>query len=475
MSQDQLHDQITLIALHGEGAGQVRFPGADPIAVEEQSDDQARRELLRLCVQRAQMLGQPLMVEASEPSGEASRLWVGVDGSISLADDQAADGTAAGARRPDSARPGRPAAPQRRLVLSRPLGLARRARRSTKILAAVGLALLVTIAVTTALLLRGGGSPAPMITGGTLPVKPPLEWSAAATWHTPALLEDSGRVLVVDGDLVAVVTQDRRVNLVEAATGKTRWSASYPDGKAMTDVSLTTIEGRRKVAVQVAQRLAWWDLETGETGRGTDVPAGMVVSLVGEAPLAVSGDGASAAAMTGTQLNALTLPAGAKAWAAHADGHVLVTSPAGWWHLKPGQQPGPATAWEIPGPAGTPAPTPVAYLGGHLITVLPAPTADMRRIVVYSDAPGPGYGKGVRYSWAGGAYLSAGDVRWTPSPSRVWGILGRTLIDLRRDVTTDLGAWTTAAVCSDRAEGRLDGKRVLTLERSPEEIGRAHV
>lgn len=302
-------------------------------------------------------------------------------------------------------------------------------------------------------LLRVPGATGPTtVRGERMAATAPLEWSADSVWRTPALLADAGRVLVT-GDAVAFVTNDRRVALVDAASGQTRWSAPYPAGDPRTDLTVSTIDDHEAIAAQVGERLAWWDLATGAPG-GMDLPGGSAVVLRGTAPLVVAADGTSAALVREGRLLTGDLPDRSTALAGRADGVITAAGSAGWWHLKPGQPPPAPRAWEVPGGSGAPAV--IAYLGGSLVTLLRVGENSAPQILVFSDREND-----VRFAWIGPGIFEEPSATWHPSPSRNWGILGRTLVDLDAGRATDLGRWTTQLVSADRALGDLAGERVL--------------
>ncbi len=315
---------------------------------------------------------------------------------------------------------------------------------------ACGILLLVFGAWT---LLRGSVATGPTtVRGERLAAAAPLEWSQDSLWRTPALLADAGRVLVADGR-VAFVTSDRRVVLVDAVSGETRWSAPYPAGDPRTDLTVSTIDNHEVIACQVGDRLAWWDPHSGEAG-GLDLPEGSSVVLRGTAPLVLSGDGRTAALVRDGRLATAPLPDGATALAGRADGLITAAGSAGWWHLTPGQPLAAPRTWEIPG--GTGAPSLVSYLGGSIISLLSSGTDSAPQILVFTDRE-----HDVRFAWIGPGVFEERSATWHPSPSRNWGILGRTLVDLDAGRATDLGQWSTQLVSADRALGDLAGEQVL--------------
>jgi hypothetical protein len=358
--------------------------------------------------------------------------------------------------------PRAPSAPRGHRATPRPRtgrpAVALRPGRRMLVLGCVALACLLVVAALVAMISRDRPG-VMLVRDETIGVPPPAEWQAKSMWRTPALLKDAGRVLMVDGTQMAFVTKDRTITLVDVERGEVRWSGRYPDAKPGTDLTATTIDGRRVVAAQVGDRLAWWDLESGEA-HDLGLPAGASVSLQGSAPLVIGDQGRTAGTVAAGKLVTMPVPDGAKPLAARADGTVTATGAAGWWHLAAGRPAAQPTPWESPGNSGPP--TIVGYLGDSVVTVLPTKTSGTAYVAVYSDRP-----QDVRFAWGGAAWFDGGSADWYPSPSRRWGILGRTLVDLTTARSMDLGAWTTQLVSADRALGMLARQRVLVGPQIP--------
>ena len=297
--------------------------------------------------------------------------------------------------------------------------------------------------------------PQEAVTGVRYPATPPAEWSADALWRSPALLPKAGPAVVIGGDRVAVLTAQRRVLLIEAATGATRWSAPLPAGEVSSPLASTTVDGQPALAVQLSDRLAWWRISDGTPGE-VALPTGARATYRGEAPL-IGLDQSTVAVVQGGRLRRVAVPQGALAMAARTNGTVTAAADTGWWHLRADAAAGPATPWE-PISRQSIRPTVIAYTGAAIITVLPGKTL---RTLVYSDRA-----HDIRFSFGGILPTGPGnatrvDLRWTPSPSREWGILSRSLIDLTRGRVVDLGAWTTRHITSDRALGTIGTQYAL--------------
>jgi len=361
-----------------------------------------------------------------------------------------------GAGRPERAAPTKPDTAPARAPATH--DTRERSGRKLFVIGAVAVVALVAIVAVSALLMRGRPT-VTIVRDEAIGVTAPAEWDTKARWRTPPLLTDSGRVLMVDGTAMAFVTSDRVVALVDVAGGEARWTARYPDGTPGTDLAVSTVDGRRVIAAAVGDRLAWWDLESGEA-HDIALPPGATVRLHGTAPLVVTDQGRTASMVVGGKLAGCPVPDGATPLAARSDGVVTATGPAGWWHLRPGQVTPNPVAWESPGPPG--APTIVAYLGESIVTVLSSPTKGSAYLAVYSDRA-----RDVRFAWGGPAWFDGDAADWYPSPSRRWGILGRTMVDLTSGRSADLGSWRTELVSADRALGRIGTQRVLVGPQIP--------
>lgn len=307
--------------------------------------------------------------------------------------------------------------------------------------------------------------------GRTLAAVPPLGWSSRAVWTSPALLPRSGRILV-DDDVAGFITEDRRVAMVDLATGDTRWAQDLPDGDPRTPLVATSVADRDVVAAQVGNRLAWWSRDTGEPG-GLDLPTGARPTFLGDIPLIGLDRSTVATIGPDGDLRRYTVPSGAIAYAARADGRVVAASSAGTWHLSPGKSPGAPTPFSPPVAGDVSRPKVVGYAGGHLLTLWPARRPSLHReLAVYSDL------EAVRYAFGGpiveaaprgsrpGAVpastgVDGGTLRWSPSPAGTWGILDRTLVDVTDGRVEDLGPWSTRHVAEDRALGEVAGQAAV--------------
>lgn len=324
----------------------------------------------------------------------------------------------------------------------------RRVRRRRRELWLV-LLVIVAVAVPAVWVFTRGG-PDSLTAVDRYPGSPPAEWGPEATWASPPLFPGT-RPVVAGTDDVVLLTAQRRLMMIGAADGTVRWGADLPEGELTSPPTLTRIGGRDVVSAQVGARLLWWSRDDGSSD-GLDLPSGATVSLLGEIPLVALGDG-QVMAVTDDRPKPVALPAASTALAAHEDGQITAAGPAGWWHVLPDGSVGSSGVWENPARL---LPTVVGYTGGFVILVRPGTPA---AVEVHADRT-----TDVRYVFGGPVELPGGvgaPITWNASPSATWGVLGRTLVDLRAGRLQDLGAWSTRVVTADRAYGHIDGQTVV--------------
>ncbi|GAB49736.1 hypothetical protein [Mobilicoccus pelagius] len=307
----------------------------------------------------------------------------------------------------------------------------------------------------------------PVLTGRAFPQSAPDGWDARASWASPPI-DRASRVAVsrvgspaagkarrtsastsaAAGASVAYVTATRAMSVVDATTGRARWSTSLPEGELRTGPAITHIGGVEGFAAQVGERALVWAVHDGRVLADAELPPRAELVTAGEAPM-VRLTATRAALLTSDGLGEVEVPAGATALAGRPDGTVLVASPKGWWHMTPATVAGDPTPWE---PVGSPtdqptsAPVVVGTAGSAVVLVHPDPVRP--RLVVHHDGPV------VRGSFQG-PYVPASNPTWAPSPSGSWGILGRSLVDVDAGLVTDLGEWRTVLVGVDQAYGML--------------------
>ncbi len=449
--------------------------GSPTVPITADSVGAARELALDRLATESRRRATPLHVTASDPEG-TWHLLITPDGDIRDADDpQDAESPSPGAGDqapvPGSSADPSNAAPVHtepppfipRKVLRQGTSTPS-ARAVTTVLAlprgplAVAAAVFVALGLLAVLLVgwfNSGGSEQPSPAGQapakTFPGTPPLEWDASARWVSPRLLPGSGRVLVVGQD-VAAITEDRKATRFNGSTGDQRWSSDLPGGDVHTDLTRTTIDGAPVTAVHVGNTLAWW----GDDGARQELvlPADSRVTFLGVRPLIRMGK--EVAVVDGNQLATVAVPQGATPLAATADG-VTAASTAGWWHLKPGAPATAANKWETP--EGMPfTPTLISYAQESILLV--NASGQTQTLYVYRDRP-----TAVRFMFGsrlpeGAAPVGPRD--WRVSPSHTWGVLGRTLVNLNAGTTTDLGTqWSTRHVATDRALGASRDRQLI--------------
>ena len=218
----------------------------------------------------------------------------------------------------------------------------------------------------------------------SLPAPPPAEWEQTALWKSPPLLPEAGRALVVQSARVVMVTAQRKVVLVDAATGDTRWSADLGDGQVHTALNSTQIDGTNVIAAHVGDKLRWWSILDGSS-RDIDVPDNASVTFYAAAPL-VGTSASTVATVADDKLHQVSVPQGATALGARADGIVTAASLGGWWHLQAGKNAGPVTPWEYASPKPVQL-SPVAECGNVVVAIKASADARQATVVLYSDRP----------------------------------------------------------------------------------------
>lgn len=325
------------------------------------------------------------------------------------------------------------------------------------------LALIVTAAVTVVLAITlvahqlGSGS-GPGSLAAALPVSPPPGWAREATWSTGPLTADAGPVVGLN-DAVAYVTTDREVVVADIATGEPRWRVTLPTGPVRGHLSRTQLAQTDALALHVGDRLLAWSVDAGKPVAAADLPTNAQVTYLGVAPLIGVGP-ETVAVIDSDGLTEIAVPEGAYALAARADRTVTAASAAGWWHLRAGRPAGKARPWENPGADARPAdshPSVTGYSGESIILTYPAFRNKPPEVVVHTDRASD-----VRASFRGPALAAGTEVGWVASPAGTWGVLGRTLVDIRAGAVADLGAWTTQSVTADRAFGLVGEQAVET-------------
>lgn len=367
----------------------------------------------------------------------------------------------------DEAFEARMRSPRRRLgrrlkILRRPdlqHGFRRPRANRGRILAvvAVTIAALVTVSALAGGLIhlaRSAQAPAVHIAQGEpFPGDPP-DGTGEPRWASPVLHRESPVALVPgEEQVLSFVTADRTLAAVDPATGAVRWTTSLPEGALTTGPATTRVDGAPAIAARVGDHVLLWAAADGRTLADVTVPAGSELVLDGQTPM-IRIDAGRAALLDASGLHDVDLPDGARALAGREDGTILAGNGQGWWHLRPStsSEPagsstpaGPVTPWEqMRGLGDQGTPEVVAAIGSFVLLVHPDP--DRPRLLVHHD------GDVVRASFQS-EYTAGRDPIWAPSPSRSWGILGRSLVDAESGQVTDLGDWRTVLVAEDHAYG----------------------
>lgn len=285
------------------------------------------------------------------------------------------------------------------------------------------------------------------------PGTPPAGFGAAPRWISEPV--QTGRVVAV-GDAIAYLTTTGRLTVVDAMTGAKRWSVPLPSGGTTTPPARTTIDGQEVLATQVGATLAWWRLTDGRAAGTLELPAQARATFLGEAPL-VGLDSHTVGIVSRGELRRVAVPAGAYPLAAKTTGRVTAASSRGWWHLHPGRAPGAVHPWEdAAGQEQAPgaAPGVVGYLRSSVLLLYPADRTGALHVVAHTDRE-----EDVRMSFRGRvAAVSEVTQPWWPAPSGTWGVLGRTLVDVKAGKVSDLGDWRTTWITADRAYGTVAGQ-----------------
>lgn len=285
------------------------------------------------------------------------------------------------------------------------------------------------------------------------PGTPPAGFAATPRWISEPV--QTGRVTSL-GSAIAYLTTSGRLTVRDAMTGATRWSVALPSGGPTIPPARTRIDGQEVLATQVGSTLAWWRLDDGRPAGTLTLPAQARTTFLGEAPL-VGLDTHTVAVVSRGDLKRVTVPAGAYPLAATATGRVTAASSRGWWHLRPGTAPGAVQPWEDPArqeqaPGATPGV--VGYLGSSVLLLYPADRTGQLHVVAHTDRE-----QDLRVSFRGRvAAVPEVTQPWWPSPNGTWGVLGRTIVDLKAGRVADLGDWRTTWMTQEHAYGTVEGQ-----------------
>lgn len=274
-----------------------------------------------------------------------------------------------------------------------------------------------------------------------LPVVPATGWSSHARWASAPLLGTTDHATpVVAGNTVVVPTTDG-LDAISVSTGETAWSSSLPN-QLSAGPTHTYLENGPRIVAQSQNQLLWWP-ETGATDPQTiDLPEGSQLSFEGASPLVQINDTHAATIGATGAVQQRVVPTGATALAANTDGSVTAASDSGmWWHLTNPDVARDGKPLSPPSAKAHPAKV-MGYLSHYLIMLWQTPgahtSAPTYTAVIYDDTHNMRPLRTVK--------IGTDIPTWTASPSRSWGILGHTLIDLKRRKAHNLGtAWSTTS------------------------------
>ncbi|MQY07201.1 hypothetical protein [Actinomadura macrotermitis] len=353
---------------------------------------------------------------------------------------------------PPPARPARPAA--------KVPGTRRRFERRVMLLGA-GSALAVSVLVAGGFsLLRDddGGRPAPTAAPSPSATarfnrQVPPGWSDRAAWQ--AAIRPGTRPAIADGGMVALVTNDRRLQLRHGATGAVIWTtaAALPPDAAGEPVA-THADGRPVIAVQAGQRLLLWPVNgTGADPLTLDLPDKARLSWAGDGPL-LTLPGREAALVSGGRIVRVTLPGQAVAMAVDGTGVLAATGKGLWWRVAPGAAP----VKIVPkAPAGARAVTRVAAAGHGTVALVWSARKGGDAVAALHDA----VSGQVRAAAAAPAAQLRAPV-WARGADGAAAALGPVLFDLGRPAAVARPGFSPLTAAGPTLYGRI-GKRLVAV------------
>ncbi|MGR7000749.1 hypothetical protein ACU686_26310 [Yinghuangia aomiensis] len=225
------------------------------------------------------------------------------------------------------------------------------------------------------------GAPGP----GQLPVAAPPGWSRTAVWSVPVTAPAAKVPTVAAGaSAAAVITPDRKLALLDPATGATRRSVPLPDGE-LRGVRLGLVDSRATALAHVGSKLVLVPADGSSDATVVDVPDGASVSVGGDAPLITSRTDSSVIASG--KLVPLKLPPGSVAMAVDGQTAVAAASSGTWWRITAGQE---AAAETTPAPPRPDAKVARVVGAGHgrVALVWTGPAADSVTVALHDAATG---------------------------------------------------------------------------------------
>ncbi len=164
--------------------------------------------------------------------------------------------------------------------------------------------------------------------GANLPVATPPGFASRATWAVP--VDPRSTPLVRDDGSVVVTTPSGDLNMLDPATGRTRWTGTGARGA----LALSEVQGRHVVAATSSSELHLWPLDVTDPARTPAVDLPLTarraeVTHLGSSPL-VTLENQTVAVFDGEGLVRRDVPVGADPVLARHDGIVAVGDDA-WW------------------------------------------------------------------------------------------------------------------------------------------------
>lgn len=421
------------IRLYDAHNGEVKIAGrSHPINAAD-----PRAAALELVIERAAQLGRPVKATAVEEGGESWPLIIHPDGDVEV------------------------------------LQVTKKKKKSMwPVYAAAGLALVLIGGTLTYLLaIRDPGPKTPKVT--TSPTLPPLPlprivpeifdarpvpptWSNKGDW-TVDLAEGSRPAVSPDGKLVAVITPEKRIAMLDPA-GKVLWQDKVTD--AIKQPYFTTIDGNPVVAAVAEGVLVYWPRVGAGLAVEIDLPSSAKVEFTGSAPLVLGTEG-EVMTVSGDQLKPIDRSKLARrAEPLLAEGRQAVFSAyfGPWWLAEPDKDPVQVNPAK-PGGAATTLDHIVAASPGRVLALWR--TKDPRQVVpvVHSVTTGA-----VLAACPAAEASGADSAQWAPDPGGKIAAWGECVISFATrtphhvnglEPASATGGWIYGTLDSDGAALRL--------------------
>ncbi|WP_436789573.1 hypothetical protein [Yinghuangia sp. YIM S10712] len=167
------------------------------------------------------------------------------------------------------------------------------------------------------------------------PAAAPEGWSRTAAWTVRVTAPAEGAApIAATTEAVAVVTPERKVALLDPATGRVLRTFALPPGE-YRGIKVTDVDGVASVLAHCGDRLVYAPADGSAEPTTLDVPASATVVHGGRSPLVVADP--QVFVIRDGRMSEVRMPPGATAMG--ADGEtVIAVDPAGrWWNVRPGQ------------------------------------------------------------------------------------------------------------------------------------------